>query len=242
LINIQWVHQVKSLIKTLSAVSLALAALLPSIASAQVNTAPIQFDQSFGGGSGSLMLHGQINGYDKNQDGYVSTFEADSISFSYDGMFENGMTGGLVQLMGDVTILRSGPVMGFNEFYSMNGGGFSHFDFGFYDINLNVNEINNPAYSFANFSFGMMGPGAIFDYRFNDLRIFGSSMDTGESLDLTAFANGPMKFSQQTLLPSIPSITGAVPEPETYGMMLAGLGVLSALARRRKPQQGALRD
>jgi hypothetical protein len=30
------------------------------------------------------------------------------------------------------------------------------------------------------------------------------------------------------------SPTAPVPEPETYGMMLAGLGVLGFLARRRK--------
>jgi len=35
------------------------------------------------------------------------------------------------------------------------------------------------------------------------------------------------------------SITSAVPEPETYAMMLAGLGLIGAIARRRKAKQTA---
>ncbi|MES2553545.1 MAG: FxDxF family PEP-CTERM protein, partial [Pseudomonadota bacterium] len=30
------------------------------------------------------------------------------------------------------------------------------------------------------------------------------------------------------------TLTSAVPEPETYGMMLAGLGLMGFVARRRK--------
>ena len=36
---------------------------------------------------------------------------------------------------------------------------------------------------------------------------------------------------------SLRGITAAVPEPETYAMLLAGLGVMGAVARRRKAKQ-----
>jgi hypothetical protein len=34
-------------------------------------------------------------------------------------------------------------------------------------------------------------------------------------------------------------VTSPVPEPETYAMMLAGLGLVSIVARRRKQRQAA---
>ena len=38
-----------------------------------------------------------------------------------------------------------------------------------------------------------------------------------------------------TFTTSAVSAVGAVPEPETYAMLLAGLGLVGALARRRRP-------
>ncbi len=49
---------------------------------------------------------------------------------------------------------------------------------------------------------------------------------TARSFDLTGSAN----------MVGFDNITAAVPEPETYAMLLAGLGVLGAMARRKKQQ------
>lgn len=69
------------------------------------------------------------------------------------------------------------------------------------------------------------------DYRFNFDNILGGAGSWGPSImDI----NIRMAFSDQPFT-SIP--TSPVPEPETYGMLLAGLGLLSFAATRRK--QGA---
>jgi hypothetical protein len=66
---------------------------------------------------------------------------------------------------------------------------------------------------------------------------FGSQVFSAGNHSLTlsnfnSFDVGPLTRTDVTL-----AVT-AVPEPETYAMMLAGLGALGFLARRRKAQQG----
>ncbi|MEO7107844.1 MAG: choice-of-anchor C family protein [Rhodoferax sp.] len=51
---------------------------------------------------------------------------------------------------------------------------------------------------------------------------------------LLSFSSGPSGYSGSVL--DNVSVT-AVPEPETYAMMLAGLGLMGAIARRRKAKQ-----
>lgn len=70
------------------------------------------------------------------------------------------------------------------------------------------------------------------DYRFNFENILGSAGSWEPSImDI----NIRMAFSDQPFT-SIPTVipTSPVPEPETYGMLLAGLGLLSFTAKRRK--------
>ncbi len=63
---------------------------------------------------------------------------------------------------------------------------------------------------------------------------------TSKSLTFTTSGNAVLSFAGQTtegdstaFIDNI-SVTAAVPEPETYAMLLAGLGLMGFIARRRK--------
>jgi hypothetical protein len=83
--------------------------------------------------------------------------------------------------------------------------------------------------------FGLIGDSAIdFSIDWDDLDVnFGpgdSGMFTIKMDDISFTANGQMK--DQTY--SIELVTAPIPEPETYALMLAGLGVVGFMARRRR--------
>jgi hypothetical protein len=55
-------------------------------------------------------------------------------------------------------------------------------------------------------------------------------------VSLRLSSNGPYTFADEV---DFYSSAAPVPEPETYAMMLAGLGLLGFVARRRKAARGA---
>lgn len=87
------------------------------------------------------------------------------------------------------------------------------------------------------------GPGGSFDFRYD----FGRGSDklkTGETVSWDAFglgssplpSNGDLALHVQSTIFTDSSAwyVSPVPEPETYGMLLAGLGLIGFMARRRK--------
>ncbi len=69
-------------------------------------------------------------------------------------------------------------------------------------------------------------------FLFDDRLLAPGQRGLGRSIGSTTAARHP-HFSNLTLFAR--DITAAVPEPETYALMLAGLGVMGFIARRRRP-------
>lgn len=61
----------------------------------------------------------------------------------------------------------------------------------------------------------------------------GLTVAAGSSIDFAISANG-LDVGDSTRFTAQGNVISPVPEPETYAMMLAGIGMLSAAARRRK--------
>jgi hypothetical protein len=137
----------------------------------------------------------------------------------------------------------------FGDAFAMNNSGDTfadHFTFsvtgGAHDLDAIISSISGSAST----GLGITGLG-LYDSG-GTLVTAGTMMSTGMidvwtvSSDNLALGNYYLQVSGNLVSNTSGSFGGAVmlapvPEPETYGMMLAGLGVLGFLARRRRDQQ-----
>lgn len=83
-------------------------------------------------------------------------------------------------------------------------------------------------YVYYTYSCGFFGTGTCSGYRVVDTPYIAQ---TAQSFTWYAYGTTQLTVADGAALP-----TAAVPEPETYAMLLAGLGVLGSVVRRRKPK------
>jgi len=97
-----------------------------------------------------------------------------------------------------------------------------------------VNLYNAAGNLQANVSFGISPTGTYSTFD-NSALINGGTISTLS----VAGVNGAFLAAQDPLQIGSPGSVEAVPEPESYAMLLAGLGVMGALVKRRKGRYGA---
>jgi len=101
-----------------------------------------------------------------------------------------------------------------------------------FDSNLTfAHEINGVAYEFT------FADLLITDYLGNDITAASLSNDCGYSLSSCYVVGGKIAHSGKNTMYTISFgnvVTTAVPEPETYAMLLSGLGIVGVMVRRRR--------
>jgi len=144
-----------------------------------------------------------------------------------------------------------GPVPPTASFSSTIGGAFEE------EWEFSLTSLSNVTAAALNVSFSILGnsTGSItgFTVLLDDVVLLGSSSNTNVGPGVTLTTQVKAGFAQlsagvHTLTVSGTGVTGGfatysgyiqavpVPEPETYAMLLAGLGVVGFLSRRRRPQ------
>lgn len=129
-------------------------------------------------------------------------------------------------------------------------------------VGVDGNFFSNQLFDYGDFSFSIRSDIAfaycgIFDCGGAPILLELSSLDFGSPLTSVTFTTSltgvsmsftadsvTFSWNEQSLTPGDPYLSAnfnvsAVPEPETYAMMLAGLGLLGFAARRKKAQEAA---
>ena len=100
----------------------------------------------------------------------------------------------------------------------------------FNPFHYTISEVGNPGVSFS----GLINPvGATYKTGFLDKADNVQNFSSGHSYSLTISGDTKTPGNKSFTLTSNSSIT-PVPEPESYAMLLAGLGLIGTIARRRR--------
>lgn len=108
-------------------------------------------------------------------------------------------------------------------------------DFGFIALNDTVVRFADAGGSGSSFS-GAFGDFSLVNWQFNENSSFSYTANSSglQSLVLGVVDLGDYNLTSELRVDNVSILVTAVPEPETYAMLLAGLALMGGMARRRK--------